>query len=241
MSLAVMRIVDLRASRVKGSLVTKRAVSHARMLQVSVVPAREVPGAGGAARADSPPPPPPQGGAWAARLPPRSPAPTRRRLADPFAPSEETKYTFVSDRRTVAGRRVRGPRARLWAAAPSGPKEVGCGSRPGRADLPPTPTRPEGQPRPAPVPAAALRLSAQPWPVDFTFRALGKVESGRARAGESGPRNCGLASAGLPLNLLPLLASSRPSVAPAALAPAILGQISRSRSRAPARPQRGEP
>lgn len=62
-----------------------------------------------------------------------------------------------------------------------------------------------------------------------------------AGAGESGPRNCGLASAGLPLNLLPPLASSRPSVAPAALAPAILGQISRSRSRAPARPQRGEP
>lgn len=67
----------------------------------------------------------------------------------------------------------------------------------------------------------------------------GKRESasGRVRAAELRAR-----SDGLPLNLLPPVAASRPSVAPASLAPAfLLGQISRSRSRAPARPQRGEP
>lgn len=133
--------------------------------------AREVPGAEGqevvprsawTRRCTSTPRPP--GGARAARLP----VPSRRRLIDPFAPSEETKYTFVSNRarvrlrrRTVAGRRVQGPRARLATASglqpPRGPGVTGRKGGAARAwagltSLQPR-ARSEGRPGPAPAPA----------------------------------------------------------------------------------------
>lgn len=108
--------------------------------------------------------PRPPGGARTARSPTRPPAPGRRRLADPFAPSEETKYTFVSvpervrvRRRTLAGLSV-------------------C-SLPGCPSSHPSTPRGAATTHTGSCPNAVLR-PPPPWPVDFAFPALGKAGNG---------------------------------------------------------------
>lgn len=125
--------------------------------------------------------------------------PGRRRVADPFAPWEETKYTFVGDRarvrvrrRTVTGRRVRGPRACLAVPGlqrPRGPGvALGKGVRrtagPGRAGPTFLQSRvgPDGRPDShAPAPAGPWHFAAAAAAAcDFAFRALGRAGNGRA-------------------------------------------------------------
>ena len=121
--------------------------------------------------------------------------PTR---GSPFAPSDEKQSTPLSstervcDGSTSAGRRVRGPRARLAAfglqpparvglACPGGSRAAGPGCRSGQPDRPSTPSTPRGGPEPAPAPARTQRLAPpSPWPVHFAFRAFGRAGSGRA-------------------------------------------------------------
>lgn len=173
-------------------------------------------------RASTPRPP---GGAQTARPPTRPPAPGPYRLADPFAPSEETKYTFVSHRarvrvlrRTVAGRRVRGPRARLAASGrqplrgPGVPQRKRAAAR-GRAGLTAHPEQATrgGQnphrllPGRGASPAAAVACAL----LFLGFRQGGKRASGSPRRGRAspGPRAGGFGSAEPPLIRPPPLAA----------------------------------
>lgn len=99
----------------EGTLLAERAASHAQIPRVPARRAGAVPSPGGRGPrgpAAAQPSPRPPGGARTAQPPARG----GRRLADPFAPSEETKYTFVRvparvrvRRRTRAGLSVRSP------------------------------------------------------------------------------------------------------------------------------------
>ena len=203
-------------------------------------------------RASTPRPP---GGARTARPRPRPPAPGHRRLADPFAPSEETKYTFVSHRarvrvlrRTVAGRRVRGPRARLASSGrqplrgPGVPRRkwaAACG-RAGLTSLPPRAGH-EGRPEPAPTPARPRRFARRRRGLCTSLSGFsaGREAGEREPQGwtcESGPQDWGLRLGRAAFDS-PATPSS-PGAPPLSLRGHVLGRLWDSGSRAPARPQR---
>lgn len=160
----------------EGRLCAKPAASHARIPRVSAGrPGRRGgrgvgPSSAWTRRRASTPRPP--GGARTARPPTRPPAPGHHRLADPFAPSEETKVHLCQPPSACAcatahsGRPQRagpaGAPRRLWAAAPAwawrAPEEAGCGALSGPPDLPPRAGH-EGRPEPAPTPARPRRFA----------------------------------------------------------------------------------